>query len=219
MQLRGTVSLLCLLAAVAACDGPGIGSCPARDGNVSLSFSLSPGTGEDESPPFDGECAVVSAAANTVVFDCAGAPQTLTFDATPAPDLGAFTPGLAVRVERHEQSPPDLMSVRVTAGGEVLLFARTGHGSLHSDDWSPLQFSDESFCRPRESDDCGYTFARYKFSAAVDGGTPAPLHDGSAADLGTFQVWVAKAVEVEKEDNKCADAYPGRYTMAILRKP
>ena len=109
--------------------------------------------------------------------------------------------------------------MRVTAGTEVLLFARTGHGSLHSDDWAPLQFSDESFCRPRESDDCGYTFSRYSFSAAVDGGAPVELHDGSAADLGSFQVWVAQAVEVETEGNRCADAYPGRYTMAILRKP
>lgn len=219
MQLRGIASLLCLAAVAAACEGPGIASCPARDESVSLSFSLVPGTGADEGPPFEGECAVVSVAADTVEFDCAGASQTLTFDASPAPDLGAFAPGLAVRVESYQQSPPDRSTVRITAGGDVILFARTGHGSLHSDDWAPLQFNDESFCRPRESDDCGYTFSRYSFAAAVDGGAPVELHDGSAADLGAFQVWVPRAVEVETEGNKCADAYPGRYTMALLRKP
>ncbi|MCY0992242.1 hypothetical protein OV203_34210 [Nannocystis sp. ILAH1] len=142
-----------------------------------------------------------------------------TLSAGPAPDLGAFTPGLVVMLESYQQSPPDLDRIRVSADGGVLLFARTGHGSLHADDWSPLQFSDEAFCDPSESDDCGYEFARYMFSAATPGGEPVVLHDGSHADVGEYQVWVPTAIEVATEGNLCADAYPGRWTIAMLRRP
>lgn len=200
--------------------------CPAPDPDVSLTFTMSAPVSEgDGGALFMGVCTVTSVSDQQLGFDCGtGGLQTVTINAGPAARLSAFTPGLAARIEYLEQLvAPGFKELRISSmkpGGGVLFYATQGGDTLPSNDFAPLEFTDEASCRPVDRDrGCGIETARYSWDASAPGSAPVRAYDGSFVEVGEYQLWVPRAIVALEDKGKCPGSFPGDYAMAVLYAP
>ena len=213
----GSLSLSVLLI---ACQGLDLTTCPAADDSVYFGYS-SLGSGE-ESVLFDEFCKVVSVQGDELKLTCSSDDpnQTLKLQASPAPDLSAFTPGLVMHVEfngqyyEHSES-----SLRITTeGGDLLFHGTSSAGGFNESDFAPLHFIDAAGCRPKHRT-CGFTTARASWTV-LDGDQEARVVGGSFARIGSYSLWVGRAeIRVRGDGGDCDDYVPESFTMAVLYTP
>lgn len=230
----GSLPYLSLSVLLVACSGADVTSCPAADDGVRFGYGLND-TAVDagsESQHFDRACTVVSANGGALALTCEAADDAqdiddvpgstvVEFSGSPAPDLAAFTPGLAVHVKfdgQYYEHSEDSLRI-TTAGGNLLFHGTANTGWFEPSDFAPLEFTNEAGCRPTERS-CGFTTARASWTVIADG-EEARVVDGSFARIGAYSLWVTRAQLTVRGDGdgSCSDYVPESYSMAVLYTP